>query len=568
MDEPGDHPARREVSEALHNLVHQHYRRFIAPGRVGGRRRAWELAEAVSDQLRHVVAFLERQQTLERADANMPMAEASKHGGTGRRWLVAALQCFTSLDDRECFRGTYPERFEQFRCQYLANCAFQREAAIAVAAPRRLPGTFGPEIEEPTAAVAQLGVEKPASVAQVGVINPELMAVVTQGERPGQVLRQRFETPEMSDPARIVDPLESHSRGPSIVAEPHAMLWKTCRFDRVREPRSKLQDDRIGAIASGLRFGAHPAIVGFRPRAGKARRLWMTRIAHPRMDQPYHDRFWNSPDGLKLHFRDYPGSDERPPVLCLHGLTRNARDFERLAQHIAGPHRVIAPDMRGRGDSAYAKDSATYNPKTYVSDVLALLAQENIDRFVAIGTSLGGLMTMLLAAQEPARLAGAVLNDIGPVVDPGGIDRIRSYVGQSRSFATWMHAARALEEVHAAAHPGFAIEDWLAMAKRCMVVQQNGRIAFDYDMAIAEPFRETEGAVPPDMWPAFDALADVPLLIVRGALSDLLTSQTLAEMQRRRPDAEAVTITGVGHAPTLDEPEAVAAIERLLVRAG
>ncbi len=286
------------------------------------------------------------------------------------------------------------------------------------------------------------------------------------------------------------------------------------------------------------------------------------------MDQPYHDRFWNSPDGLKLHFRDYPGSDDRAPVLCMHGLTRNARDFERLAQHIAGPRRVIVTEMRGRGDSAYAKDSATYNPRTYVSDVLALLAQENIDRFVAIGTSLGGLMTMLLAAHDPARIAGAVLNDIGPVVDPGGIDRIRGYVGQSRNFATWMHAARALQEVQASAHPGFTIEDWLAMAKRCMVVQQNGRIAFDYDMAIAEPFREAEGAVPPDLWPAFDALAGTPLLIVRGAMSDLLTPETLAEMLRRHPDADAVTIPGVGHAPTLDEPEAVAAIERLLARAG
>lgn len=285
------------------------------------------------------------------------------------------------------------------------------------------------------------------------------------------------------------------------------------------------------------------------------------------MDQPFNDRFWNSPDGLKLHFRDYPGSDDRLPVLCMHGLTRNARDFERLAETISGDRRVLVTDMRGRGDSDYAKDSATYNPVTYVGDVLALLAQEGIGRFVAIGTSLGGLMTMMLAAHDPARIAGAVINDIGPVVDPGGIDRIRGYVGQSRSFASWMHAARALEEAHGAAHPGFAIEDWLAMAKRCMVVQQSGRIAFDYDMAIAEPFRDQDGAVPPDLWPAFEALAGAPLLIVRGGKSDLLSPATLAEMLSRHPDADAVTIPEVGHAPTLDEPAAVAAIERLLARA-
>lgn len=284
------------------------------------------------------------------------------------------------------------------------------------------------------------------------------------------------------------------------------------------------------------------------------------------MDTAYHDRFWTSPDGLKLHFRDYAGSGERLPVLCMHGLTRNARDFEQLAGHLAPGRRVLALDMRGRGDSEYARDSATYNPGTYVGDVLALLEQEGIERFVAIGTSLGGLMTMLLAALAPQRIAGAVLNDIGPVVDPSGIDRIREYVGQARSFPTWMHAARALQDVHGSSHPGFTIEDWLAMAKRCMVVQQNGRIGFDYDMAIAEPFRDADGAVPPDLWPAFEALAGVPVLIVRGGASDLLTAETLAEMLRRHPDADSVVIPDVGHAPTLDEPEAVTAIDRLLAR--
>ena len=283
------------------------------------------------------------------------------------------------------------------------------------------------------------------------------------------------------------------------------------------------------------------------------------------MDKAYQDRFWDSPDGLKLHFRDYPGGDG-PPVLCMHGLTRNARDFAGLAGHLAQQRRVLVPEMRGRGESEYARDSASYMPATYVGDVLGLLAQEGIERFVAIGTSLGGLMTMMLAAADPQRIAGAVLNDIGPVVDAAGIGRIRDYVGQARSFPTWMHAARALQEVHGSAHPGFATEDWLDMAKRSMVVQQNGRIGYDYDMAIAEPFGQDDGAAPPDLWPAFDALAGVPLLIVRGESSDILTAQTLAEMQRRNPEAETVTIAHAGHAPTLDEPEAVTAIDRLVAR--
>ncbi|MXO57416.1 alpha/beta fold hydrolase [Pontixanthobacter gangjinensis] len=288
------------------------------------------------------------------------------------------------------------------------------------------------------------------------------------------------------------------------------------------------------------------------------------------MDTMYADRFWDSPDGLKLHFRDYPARNAQvnshPPILCMHGLTRNSRDFARLAEILSEEWRVIVPEMRGRGDSEYAKDSDTYNPMTYVFDVEALLAQESIERFVAIGTSLGGLMTMLMAAINPDRIAAAVLNDIGPVVDPSGIDRIREYVGQGRSYPSWMHAARSLNEVHHDSFPKFELEDWLEMAKRGMVVQQNGRIAFDYDMTIAEPFAKDEGAAPPDLWPAFQSLAGRPLLIVRGALSDLLTAETLAEMQRRLPDSASVTIPDIGHAPLLEEPEAVAAIRRLLAQ--
>jgi len=285
------------------------------------------------------------------------------------------------------------------------------------------------------------------------------------------------------------------------------------------------------------------------------------------MGTGFTDRFWESPDGLKLHYRDYDGRADRAPVVCMHGLTRNARDFAALAGHLAGDRRVLVPEMRGRGESEYARDTASYTPATYVADVEALLAQEGIERFVAVGTSLGGLMTMLFAAADPARIAGAVLNDIGPEVEAAGLARIGEYLGQARNFPTWMHAARALEEVHAPAHPGFDTEDWIAMAKRGMAVQPNGRIAFDYDMAIAEPFQGGEGAAPPDLWPAFEALASAPLLIVRGALSDLLSDATAQAMVARHGDAELVTVPDVGHAPLLDEPEALAAIDRLMARA-
>lgn len=276
-------------------------------------------------------------------------------------------------------------------------------------------------------------------------------------------------------------------------------------------------------------------------------------------------RHWDSADGLKLHYRDYAGDPGKTPVLCLHGLTRNARDFAALADRIAPGRRVLVPEMRGRGRSDYAKDSATYRPAQYVADVELLLSEQGIERFVAIGTSLGGLMTMLLAAAGPGRIAGAVLNDIGPVIEEEGLEAVRGYVGQGRSFQTWMHAARALREVHGAAHPGFGIEDWLAMAKRLMVVGQGGRIVFDYDMAIADALSAADPtAAPADLWPAFDAMAGVPMVLVRGARSNILSAATAGLMQARNPRLELVTVAECGHAPLLEEAVTVAAIDRLL----
>ncbi|MFT4055912.1 MAG: alpha/beta hydrolase [Novosphingobium sp.] len=284
----------------------------------------------------------------------------------------------------------------------------------------------------------------------------------------------------------------------------------------------------------------------------------------------FEDRFWSSRDGLKLHFRDYAGPEEGEtglPVLCLHGLTRNARDFDVLAPRLAAGRRVICPDLRGRGDSEYAKDSATYTPVQYGEDILALIEQEGLERFVVIGTSLGGLMAMGLATIIPDKIAAAVVNDVGPWLKPAGLARIKDYVGQGRTWPTWVHAARGLEEVQGAAHPGQPLDFWIGMAKRLMTVGGNGRIVFDYDMKIAEPFLALDVNAQPDLWAVWEALARVPVLVLRGGLSDLLSAQTLDDMLRRAPNAEGLTLPNVGHAPTLDEPESVAAIERLLAKA-
>ena len=280
----------------------------------------------------------------------------------------------------------------------------------------------------------------------------------------------------------------------------------------------------------------------------------------------YEDRYWTSSDGLTLHYRNYPGPADGAsvPVLCMHGLTRNARDFAGLAEALSATRRVIVPEMRGRGMSDYAPDSDSYSPVTYVADVEKLLEEQEIARFIPIGTSMGGLMTMLMAAARPGRMAAVVMNDIGPVVEADGLARISGYVGQGRSYPTWVHAARGLAEAHGAAFPRFDLDQWLDMAKRTMVVSQNGRIVFDYDMAIAEPFAKPGNAAPPNLWLAFEALRGVPMLLVRGGLSDLISADTVAQMSARNPKMRTLVVPDVGHAPTLDEPEVRAAILALL----
>ncbi|MEM7702067.1 MAG: alpha/beta hydrolase [Pseudomonadota bacterium] len=288
------------------------------------------------------------------------------------------------------------------------------------------------------------------------------------------------------------------------------------------------------------------------------------------MPESYEEKRWTSADGLSLFYRDYAGAGgaaDRLPVFCLHGLTRNSRDFESLAEHIAAQgRRVIVPEMRGRGFSEYSPDSSTYTPLQYVQDLEILFTELGVERFISVGTSMGGLITMLLAAERPGRLEGVLFNDIGPEVDPAGLKRIGGYVGQGRSYPTWMHAAKSLQSVHGEAFPDWDLDQWLQMAKRTLVVSQNGRISYDYDMAIADPFSEPGNAAPDNLWLAYEALTDVPMVLVRGELSDLLSAETVKQMGARNPAMTAVTVPRVGHAPTLDELEARAAIDAWLAQ--
>jgi pimeloyl-ACP methyl ester carboxylesterase len=277
------------------------------------------------------------------------------------------------------------------------------------------------------------------------------------------------------------------------------------------------------------------------------------------------DEYWTSRDGLKLHYRDYPGGADRPPLLCLHGLTRNARDFEALADRFAGEWRLIVPDFRGRGLSDADPNSMNYMPPTYAADVLQLLDELRIPRAIFIGTSLGGLVTMILASFANQRIAGALLNDVGPELSNVGLDRIRTYVGQPLLFRDWGDAADAFAAKYGEVHPRYGRDEWVRYSKR-VCRETDGGIALDYDMAIVDPFDQLYAESRANAWPLFLALAGRPVTILRGENSDLLTPDLAERMRDAIPGAELVTVPDVGHAPDFEEPESVAAVERLLQR--
>jgi len=277
----------------------------------------------------------------------------------------------------------------------------------------------------------------------------------------------------------------------------------------------------------------------------------------------YEDRYLMVRDCLKLHYRDYPGAADRPPILCLHGLTRNSRDWAEFAERYSPRFRVIALEFRGRAGSDYDPVPQRYNPLTYAGDVIELLDHLGIAQAIFVGTSLGGLVTMTIAATMSQRICATILNDIGPDVEPSGVERILTYVGNDPRFKSWDEAADAIAANYGSSFDRYTREDWVKMAKRnCR--EDNGEICFDYDMAIAEPFK-TSGPTPHvDLWPFFAILAQKPLLVVRGSKSDLLTASTAAKMQEVAPQMKLAVVPGVGHAPELNELEAVEAIDDFL----
>ena len=292
----------------------------------------------------------------------------------------------------------------------------------------------------------------------------------------------------------------------------------------------------------------------------------MTALASSTNDTSY-STFVTAPDGLRLHARCYGrASAAGIPVVCLPGLARTSADFDVLATALSrdGPHprRVIALDYRGRGLSQYDRDPANYSLPVELADVLAVVTALEALPAVFIGTSRGGILTMLLAAVRPSAIAGAVLNDIGPVIEPQGLMRIKSYVGKLPQPRTFEEGAEILRRLFHSQFPQLGPDDWLAAAHR-MFKEENGRLVTTYDPKLATTMAGIDLEQPmPTLWKEFDALANVPLMVVRGANSDILSASTVAQMKARHPALETFEVPDQGHAPLLAEADTISLIAR------
>ena len=279
----------------------------------------------------------------------------------------------------------------------------------------------------------------------------------------------------------------------------------------------------------------------------------------------FREHYFTSQDNLSLYYRVYGDPlAAGTPAVCLPGLTRNSKDFDDLATRLSVGRRVICPDYRGRGRSAYDKEWRHYEPYTYINDMRHLLAVANVHRAAFIGTSLGGVLSMGLAVAAPTAVAGVILNDVGPDVNTGGFRRILEYISTDRPQPDWDSAARLLKTMF----PKLPLDDdagWLQMAHNTYRQGGDGQLHYDWDVNLAKPLLRRKEPLP-DLWPFLRALRHVPVLAIRGEKSDILSCETFDRMAGELPHLTQTTVRGVGHAPSLAEPEAAAAIDQFLSR--
>jgi len=280
------------------------------------------------------------------------------------------------------------------------------------------------------------------------------------------------------------------------------------------------------------------------------------------------DFLYDSADGLRLYSRVYPAQRSGGvPVICLPGLTRNSRDFSALAQHLSVHREVLTADLRGRGRSAWDPDPSHYQPAFYVQDTWSLMDARGLDRALVVGTSLGALVGMAMAAMQPHRIAGLVLNDAGPEIDPAGLRRIAGYAGKLPPVTSWTEAAEQAKKIYGLALPSLSDQEWLEYARNGYRENAKGFPVPDMDPKISEAFK-TVSTAPADMWPIYSHIAGVPMLVIRGATSDILSAATLARMAREKPDLQQVTVANRGHAPLLNEPDCLPAIDAFIAQHG
>ena len=278
----------------------------------------------------------------------------------------------------------------------------------------------------------------------------------------------------------------------------------------------------------------------------------------------YEERYVEAADGLRLYCRDYPNPSPRSVVLCLPGLTRNSCDFAPLATHISKTRRVLCADLRGRGKSGYDPEWRNYHPGQYAADLWQLLDTLQVEEAVVIGTSLGGWMAMLLNHQRPGRIAGVVMNDIGPEADPDGIARVVSTAGRLDVVGSLAEAIEQAKSVYSIAFPDWREEQGQAYTEAKYRPLDDGRFDMNFDRNIGHAAREGVSGLDIDPWTMFNGLAAVPTLLIHGVLSDILTAPIIDKMHEQKPDIQVVPVRNRGHAPLLDEQEAVDAITTFL----
>lgn len=276
-------------------------------------------------------------------------------------------------------------------------------------------------------------------------------------------------------------------------------------------------------------------------------------------------KYFQSSDGLRLYYRDFGCDNPGTPVICIPGLTRNSRDFEDLANHLSARRRVITPDLRGRGFSEHDPEWRNYHPYTYVRDVWTLLDSLDIDKVIVVGTSLGGLCAMVMSAQQQERVAGVVLNDVGPEFNRDGIARVLKYTGRIPPVSSWDEAIAQSKLIYGEWLPGLSDDDWKKMAWRAYREDEFGIPQLDMDSNIGEAVRNVEPQHG-DPWALFESLKNTPVVLLWGVMSDILTEDIVDKMKAFKPDLDVVPIPNRGHVPQLDEPECIAAIDSFIGR--